>query len=86
MLTFTLELSQTESVGDAQRFKIRAPDGRVVSEGTLEAGLPAEPFSDHLIQGTAASLAAKEAQDAAGISPPAAPRHARFHTEWGQQS
>jgi hypothetical protein len=59
-------LTSTETVGGATRFKVRAPDGRVVAEATLEAGLPDEPFVAHLLLGVAAALAA-------GQSPAGAP-------------
>lgn len=61
-------LTSTETVGGATRFKIRAPDGRVVAEATLEAGLPDEPFVAHLLLGVAAAQAAAE-QVAAAAAP-----------------
>lgn len=82
-VAFPLTLTQTESVGSALRFKIRAPDGRVVAEGTLEAGLPAGPFSDHLILGVAASLAALESGE---LGAPAALRGVQFPLESGLPS
>ena len=53
-------LTSTETIGGATRFKIRAPDGRVVAEATLEAGLPDEPFVAHLLLGVAAAQAAAQ--------------------------
>lgn len=76
-----LTVTQTETVGTGTRFKIRAPDGRVVAEGTLEAGLPAEPFAEHLILAVAASMAAQPSMVA-----PAAPLHAQFPLESGLPS
>lgn len=77
-----LTITETETVGGATRFKVRLPDGRVVAEGTLEAGLPVGPFADHLILGVAASL------DATGVGGVvlAGPLHAQFHAESGLPS
>ena len=61
-------LTSTETVGGATRFKIRAPDGRVVAEATLEAGLPDEPFVAHLLLGVAAAQAAAQSPATAPAS------------------
>lgn len=80
---FPLTLTETESVGSATRFKIRAPDGRVVAEGILEAGLPVGPFAEHLILGVAASQAVAAMQ---GVTVGLGPPHAQFPSESGLAS
>ena len=75
-----LTVTKTEAVGGAWRFKIRAPDGRVVAEGSLEAGLPDGPFAEHLLLGVAVSMAA------AGVVVSAPVPHAQFPVESGLTS